>query len=37
VNHVVEVVVASCDEPVFQIEEEDSNMFSVGASIEESS
>jgi hypothetical protein len=36
-NPIVEIVVAPCDELAFQIEEEDSNMFSVRTYMEESS
>jgi len=36
-NPIVEVIIAPCDEPAFQIEEEDNNMFNVRASMEESS
>jgi hypothetical protein len=36
-NPIVEVVVAPCDEPTLQIEEEDNNMFNVGTPMEKSS
>jgi hypothetical protein len=34
-NPIVEIVLPPCGEPVFQIEEEDNNMFNVGTSIVE--
>jgi hypothetical protein len=34
-NRIIELILAQCDELVFQIEEEDNNMFNVKAYMEE--